>query len=343
MKTLHSFAGTGLLLALLMLLAPCAAVAGRPDGSSGLYQTRIISHGITPALVTSLESRCAGSGEGARLTRRRLAEYAKRTVFWRGVVGTYARSANQTKLIVRTECGRPVTVVAKQTVRNLDYDRTGYEIGVKGRMVLDGSRLLYLKAHSVVLLAPPAALSFPVFAHSRGLKESFRVQAGDRIREIADASYPFIQHRIFLHHPAARWEDIDAVAAGIVYYSRVHGLDPLLVAALVNIESAFDTGAVSRSGAVGLGQLMPGTAAILGVNPYDPMENLLGTTRYLKRLIDTWQSSTDAVSLALASYNAGPGAVKRHGGVPPYSETKNYVFFINYLRTEFARQIAPRA
>jgi soluble lytic murein transglycosylase-like protein len=83
---------------------------------------------------------------------------------------------------------------------------------------------------------------------------------------------------------------------------------------------------------------MPSTAAILGVDPHDPMENLLGTTKYLRRLLDAWSKNPDAVSLALASYNAGPGAVRRHGGIPPYSETRNYVFFINYLRKEYDRQ-----
>ncbi len=90
---------------------------------------------------------------------------------------------------------------------------------------------------------------------------------------------------------------------------------------LVQQESGWNTGAISPKGAIGLAQLMPGTAAVLGVDATDPTENLDGGARYLRQQYDTfgtWQ-------LALAAYNAGPGAVQQHGGVPPYAETQNYV------------------
>ena len=90
---------------------------------------------------------------------------------------------------------------------------------------------------------------------------------------------------------------------------------------LVQQESAWRTGARSHKGAIGLAQLMPGTAAKLGVNPYDPYENLDGGARYLSQQYRTFGSWR----LALAAYNAGPGAVLKHGGVPPYKETRNYV------------------
>ncbi len=90
---------------------------------------------------------------------------------------------------------------------------------------------------------------------------------------------------------------------------------------LVQQESAWNPNAVSHAGAIGLAQLMPGTAQYLRVNPRDPYQNLDGGARYLREQYDTFGSWR----LALAAYNAGPGAVQQHGGVPPYRETRNYV------------------
>lgn len=95
----------------------------------------------------------------------------------------------------------------------------------------------------------------------------------------------------------------------------------LLFQANIEIESGYNPRAVSHAGAIGLGQLMPGTAAQLGVNPHDIAQNLDGSARYLLMLLDRF-GSTD---LALAGYNAGPEAVARHGGIPPYRETVNHV------------------
>lgn len=100
-------------------------------------------------------------------------------------------------------------------------------------------------------------------------------------------------------------------------------LDPKLVRALIQVESGYNPSAVSRKGAVGLMQLMPTTASLLAVSdPYDPDENVRGGTAYLRRMIDRFQGRLE---LAVAAYNAGPGAVERHGGIPPYRETRDYV------------------
>ena len=97
----------------------------------------------------------------------------------------------------------------------------------------------------------------------------------------------------------------------------------MLVRAVVQVESAYDVRAVSRAGALGLMQLMPATAAELSVrNPFDPEANVRGGTTYLRQMLDEFD---DELSLALAGYNAGPAAVRRHGGVPPYRETQQYV------------------
>jgi soluble lytic murein transglycosylase-like protein len=117
--------------------------------------------------------------------------------------------------------------------------------------------------------------------------------------------------------------DPNDLRALVVKTAQRHGLDPDLVLALVSVESAFRKDAVSPKGAQGLMQLMPATARELGVkNAFDPSENLDAGTRYLEALLKQFKGD---VKLALAAYNAGPGAVKRHGGVPPYRETREYV------------------
>ncbi len=106
--------------------------------------------------------------------------------------------------------------------------------------------------------------------------------------------------------------------------ARRHGVPTDLFLRLVQQESGWKPSARSPKGAIGLAQLMPGTARKLGVNPHDPYENLEGGARYLAKQYQTFGSWR----LALAAYNAGPGAVKKYGGVPPYKETKNYVRII---------------
>ncbi|MBQ7705830.1 MAG: lytic transglycosylase domain-containing protein [Selenomonadaceae bacterium] len=104
--------------------------------------------------------------------------------------------------------------------------------------------------------------------------------------------------------------------------ARKYGVEPELVKAVATAESNMNQGAVSQVGAVGVMQLMPETAASLGVNPYDEKENIEGGAHYIRQMLDQFNGN---VSKAVAAYNAGPGAVQKYGGVPPYSETQNYV------------------
>jgi soluble lytic murein transglycosylase-like protein len=111
--------------------------------------------------------------------------------------------------------------------------------------------------------------------------------------------------------------------AEITAAAKKHGIDPALLAGLVKQESNFNPNAGSAAGARGLTQLMPATAAGLGVTDVlDPLQNLDGGAKYLRQQLDAFGGD---VTRALAAYNAGPGAVQRYGGVPPYAETQNYV------------------
>ena len=127
------------------------------------------------------------------------------------------------------------------------------------------------------------------------------------------------QNKVFKKDVESRAE-IDSL---IEKYSSKNGLDKDFVKALVKQESGFNPNATSKCGAMGLMQLMPSTAQGLGVsNAYDIEQNIAGGTKYLKSMIDRFNGDE---KLALAAYNAGPNAVKKHGGIPPYQETQNYV------------------
>jgi soluble lytic murein transglycosylase-like protein len=116
-----------------------------------------------------------------------------------------------------------------------------------------------------------------------------------------------------------------------------HGVDPALVKAMVQAESAFDPNAVSRSGARGLMQVLPATASRFAIsNLLDPQQNLRAGVKYLKHLIELFDGN---VVMAVAAYNAGPNRVRRYQGVPPYSETRNYLTKVMELRSAYADQL----
>ena len=104
-----------------------------------------------------------------------------------------------------------------------------------------------------------------------------------------------------------------------------YGLPEKFVSSVARTESAYRTNAISPKGAIGVMQLMPGTAKDLGVDPTDVRQNIEGGTKLLRNLLVQYQNDPDQVRKALAAYNAGPGAVAKYGGVPPYRETQQYV------------------
>jgi len=123
----------------------------------------------------------------------------------------------------------------------------------------------------------------------------------------------------------------------IVQEAKKQGLCPYLALSVARQESNFNCNAKSHAGAIGLFQLMPATARDLGVNPYQPDQNICGGIRYLKMMKDQFGST----SFALAAYNAGPGAVQKYGGIPPYRETQLYVRYIMKFYNQYKNNPDP--
>ena len=169
-----------------------------------------------------------------------------------------------------------------------------------------------------------SALQTATSAQTPGLADSTAAASAD-MPEVADA-YGVAGTPELADQPAL---GAGASAGSGEYESLIdqaaarNGVDPAVLHGLIQQESGFDPSATSSAGASGLTQLMPGTAASLGVaNPLNPAESIEGGARYLGQLTAEFGGNTEE---ALAAYNAGPGAVEQYGGVPPYAETQSYV------------------
>jgi soluble lytic murein transglycosylase len=183
----------------------------------------------------------------------------------------------------------------------------------------------------VCLLSGPASAGTPIYAYTddEGVVHFSSFQRDRRYQphELSSSG------RRVMHVPR-HWQ-YDGL---IGLTAREHQLQPALVKAVIAAESNFNPDAVSHKGAQGLMQLMPTTAASLGVeHPFHPVDNVRGGARYLRRMLDRYGD----VERALAAYNAGPHAVDRYGGIPPYRETRDYVrrvlTYYRHYHGDFAR------
>jgi soluble lytic murein transglycosylase-like protein len=192
-------------------------------------------------------------------------------------------------------------------------------------MSLDAAmaRIGEIRSLEATLVAAPAAASqaAPVQAFSQALTQA---QAGTAAQASTAQGLP-----------AAAQQYLPQVQQAAARY----GVDPALIEAVIQQESGWNPQATSASGAAGLMQLMPATARGLGVSdPYDPAQSIDAGARYLRGQLDRYHGD---VRLALAAYNAGPGAVAQYGGVPPYPETQNYVAAVLQNMQRFGSTLQP--
>ncbi len=241
-------------------------------------------------------------------------------VLWEGRIKEHILKGGLDSLTLGTVKGS-VPVKFSRAARNLEYDRTGYRAAIKGYLRWQNGRPA-LEGQSVILLEPPLEYSY----------KNWTKDAKPNLES-------FLAWRIQFHNPEVSVEEDEKVAAALVKEAKANKLDPLFFASLLQIESAWDTDAVSTSGAQGLGQLMPFTASGLNVtNPLDPVQNLKGSARMVAGLFKTWQNYPNTKALVLASYNAGPNRVRQAGGqIPAIPETTNYVYFIGYVNRDMSR------
>ncbi len=207
--------------------------------------------------------------------------------------------------------------IHRNPLGDLRIPRLWTELGWKAR---GGPRWSVLGAFSIVLVAlwsaTPAGAQARIFTFvdSNGVTHFTDVRRDSRYVPLSWSVESALQGA----GAPKRWE-YDAL---IGLAARNHEVPPALIKAVIAAESAFDPNAVSRKGAQGLMQLMPQTARSLGVaDPLRAEENVDGGVRYLRGMLDRF----DDVKLAVAAYNAGPAAVDRYGGIPPYRETRDYV------------------
>jgi soluble lytic murein transglycosylase-like protein len=184
---------------------------------------------------------------------------------------------------------------------------------------------------------PKSLVSFPELLEREFSKQTQIPSASlpeEKVNLVGNIQLPFpaglekpnANERIGSRQPDKLLESIESIA-------QAQGLDPNLVKAMVKAESDFKPKAVSPKGAMGLMQLMPETADSLGVkDPFDPEENVAGGVKFLKGLLKEFKDPEKAI----AAYNAGPGAVKRYNGIPPYEETKQYVSKVKRFYQDFS-------
>lgn len=230
-------------------------------------------------------------------------------VLWHGVASNVHRDEPQS-LQLETASGA-VPVKFSRKVKNLQADRQGATMAIKGFVRRTDDGRVYLEGRSAIPWRP----------------------AGGFV-----AGRPLLEQWVDFQRPELPAPTRQRIAAAIQREAGANGVDPLFLTALIQVESGFDPEAVSVSGAQGLGQLMPTTAQGLGVNPHDIDGNVKGCARMVAGLLQRYAHRSDGKALVLASYNAGPNLVARIQSVPHYEQTVNYVFFIGSLYHDLKKQ-----
>jgi len=197
---------------------------------------------------------------------------------------------------------------------------------------------LVLSFLAIVCSAPAGefvvlANGFRIHADSHSVEDGvMRLETSQGAIEIPAGTVTGIEQEDYQAPPAAakpatpEMQHAQLTAQELITRAAIQaGLPPALVHSIARAESAYHTDAVSPKGAIGLMQLMPATAAELNANPYDPAENAEAGARYLRELLLKYESDPHQVLKAIAAYNAGPAAVDKYKGIPPYAETIEYV------------------
>lgn len=212
--------------------------------------------------------------------------------------------------------------------------------------------LMLLPLHAAFASSPQASADGSLVLDTGAKEPAVKVNSGDTLLDLETLgnevqAYIFRSrtrvwsaHSVFRSRKAA-WNPLPnpRLEALISKYSRYYRVDPSLIRAVMRHESGFNPRAVSPKGAQGLMQLMPGTAALMGVrDPFDPEQNIAGGVGYLRHCLDRFQHN---VPLAVAAYNAGPAAVAKYANIPPYSETQ--LFVRNVLGTYGGLGASPAA
>jgi cell wall-associated NlpC family hydrolase len=277
--------------------------------SSGDWATAAAAAGLNSTDATSSGSSTATASESAVVAQAQ--KYIGVPYVWGGTDGSKGLDCSGLSQLVYKNLG-------------IDLPRTASQQATAGRAVAS------------VADARPGDLVFFDYSSSRAGVDHVGVyigngkmiaapQEGESVK-VQDVGNPSVIRRV-LPQQTATASTGGAALAGVPYadlFSRAasrYGVDASVLAGMASQESGFNSQAVSAAGAQGLMQFMPATAKSLGVNPLDPNSAIDGAARYLSSLTKQF-GSTD---LALAAYNAGPGTVNRYGGMPPYSETQNYV------------------
>lgn len=248
--------------------------------------------------------------------------WQNQVILWEGRVLRHSKDNCQDNLILGTTAGN-VSVNFPHPARNLELSRRGYRVAIKGNLHLDEEgNFLGLTGRSCILLEAPLDKSYPIY-----------LQGSSPTLE------SFLTWRILFHNPQTPQPLAEEIASKLLQHCQDKEIPPSLLASLIQIESAWDIDAVSKSGAQGLGQLMPKTAAGLNVaDPLDPLQNLEGCSTMVSRLLKSCQEYPNPYASVLASYNAGPTVVRSlNGQVPECVETTNYVYFIGYVRQDMLR------